>query len=72
MLTLFLDEYNSSFIIYELHSGFYTFKDISEVFLRNLQHENDEDDNAIDFEFDDITKKTRWVVRSGILAIRFG
>ena len=33
------DAYNSSFAIYELEPGIYTFKDISEAFLRILQPE---------------------------------
>ena len=41
-IKLVLDEYNSSFITYELQPGIYTFKDISEALLtffkRNIQH----------------------------------
>ena len=33
---LVLDEYNSSFITYELQPGIYTFEDISEVLLNFL------------------------------------
>ena len=36
-IKLVLDEYNSSFITYELDPGFYTFKDISEALFDILQ-----------------------------------
>ena len=68
---LVLDEYNSSFITYELDLGIYTFKDISEGLLKILQPEYDGYHNAIDIEYDDITVKTKLVVKYGILAIRF-
>ena len=67
---LVLDEYNSSFITYGLEPGIYTFKDISEALLKILQPEYERYHNAIDFEFDDITMKTKLVVRSDIIAIR--
>ena len=38
-IRLILDEYNSSFITYELEPGFYTFKDLSEALLKILQPE---------------------------------
>ena len=38
-IKLVLDEYNSSFITYELEPGIYTFKDISEALLKILQPE---------------------------------
>ena len=68
---LVLDEYNSSFITYELEPGIYTFKDISEALLKILQPEYEGYHNTIDIEFDDITMKTKLGVRSGIIAIRF-
>ena len=68
---LVLDEYNSSFINYELEPGIYTFKDISKALLKILQPEYEGYHNAIDIEYDDNTKKTKLVVRSGIIAIRF-
>ena len=70
-IKLVLDEYNSSFITYELEPGFYTFKDISEALLKILQQEYEEYHNRIDIEFDNITMKTKLVVRAGIIAIRF-
>ena len=68
---LVLDEYNSSFITYELNPGIYTFKDISEALFKILQSEYPGPSNVIDIEFDDITRKTKLVVRDGIIAIRF-
>ena len=68
---LVLDEYNSSFITYELEPGIYTFKDISEALLIILQIEYPGPSNVINIEFDDITRKTKLVVNIGIIAIRF-
>ena len=68
---LVLDENNSSFLTYEISLGLYTFKDISEALFNILQSEYPRSSNVIDIEFDDITMKTKLVVRSGILAIRF-
>ena len=68
---LVLDEYNSSFITYELQPGIYTFKDISEALFNILQSEYPVPSNTIVIEFDDITRKTILVVNSGIIAIRF-
>ena len=70
-IKLVLDEYNSSVITYELDPGIYTFKDISEALFNILQSEYPGPSNVIDIEFDDITRKTRLDVRSGIIAIRF-
>ena len=56
------DENISSFITHELLQGIYTFKDLSEVLLRKLQLELDGVDNAIDFEFDDISMKNKLVL----------
>ena len=62
---------NSKFITYEIDPGIYTFKDISEALFNILQSEYPKPSNVIDIEFDDNTRKTKLVVRSGILAIRF-
>ena len=70
-IKLVLDEYNSSFIIYELQPGIYTFKDISEALFNIIQFEYPGLSNVIDIEYDDLTMKTKLVVRSGIIAIRF-
>ena len=70
-IKLVLDEYNSSFITYQLQLGIYTFKDISEALFNILQTEYPGPSNVIDIEYDDITMKTKLVSRSGIIAIRF-
>ena len=48
----------------------YIFKDLSEVLLRNLQLEFEGVDNAIVIEFDDVSMKTKLVVRSDIIATK--
>ena len=68
---LVLDEYNSSFITYELEPGIYTFKDISEALLKILQPEYDGYFNAIDSKYDGIIMKTKLEVRAGNISIRF-
>ena len=68
---LFLDEYISSFITYELNPGIYTFKDITEALFNILQSECPGPSNVIDIDFDNITMKTILFVKSGIIAIRF-
>ena len=70
-IKLVLDEYNSSFITYELEPGIYTFKDISEALFNIIQFEYPGPSNVIDIEYDGITMKTKLVVQSGIIAIRF-
>ena len=68
---LVLDEYNSSFITYELQPSLYTLKDISEALFNILQTEYPGPSNVIVIEYDDITTKTKLDVGSGIVAIRF-
>ena len=68
---LVLDEYIWSFTTYELEPGPYTFKAISKALLNILQLEYSGPSKVIDIEIDDITMKTKLVVRSGIIAIRF-
>ena len=70
-IKLVLDEYNSSFITCDLDPGIYTFKDISEALFNILQSDCPGDCNVIDIEYDDIKMKTKLVVQSGIIAIRF-
>ena len=70
-IRLVLDKNNSSFFTYELLPGIYAFKGLSEFLLRFLQPEYEGYHNANDFEFDDLTMKTKLVVRSGIIVIRF-
>ena len=66
-----LDEYNSSFTTFELQPCIYTFKDNSEALFNILQTEYPGPIKVIYIEFDDITRKTKFVVENGILAIRF-
>ena len=70
-IKLVLDEYNSNFITCELDPGIYTFKDISEALFNILQTEYPGSSNVIIIEYDDITEKTKLVVRDGIIATRF-
>ena len=70
-INLVLDEYNSNFITYKLTPGIYTFKDFSETLFNILQPEYPGPGNVVDIEYDDITLKTKLVVRYGIIAIRF-
>ena len=69
-IRLFLDEYNSSFDTYEVDPGIYNFKDLSEALFNILQHENPESSSEIVIEFDDITRKIKLVVNSGIIAVK--
>ena len=68
---LVLEEYNSSFITYELESGIHSYKDLSKALFNILQQENPSSNSEILIRLDDITRKTKLVVRSGIIAIRF-
>ena len=70
-IKLVLDEYNSSFFTCELDPGIYTFKDISEALFNILQSDCPGDCNVIVIEYDDINMKTKLVVQSGIIAVRF-
>ena len=71
ILKLVLEEYNSSFITYEISPGIHTFEDVSEALFNILQLEYPRPSNAIVIEIDDITRKTKLVVRTGIIAIKF-
>ena len=68
-IRLVLDEYNSSFITYELKPGLYIFKDISKALFNIIQPECDLYNNSIDIDYDHNTMKTKSVVRPGIIAI---
>ena len=70
-IKLVLDEYNSNFITYELAPGIYSYRDIAEAVFYILQTEYPQSGSEILIRLDDITKKTKLVVRSGIIAIRF-
>ena len=70
-IKLFLDEYNSNFVTYELQPGKYTFKDISEALFNILRSKYPGPSNVIVIEYDDITMKTKWDVKSGVIAVKF-
>ena len=69
-IKLVLDEYNSNFITYELEPGIYSYRDIAEALFYILQSEYPSSGCEILIRLDDITRKTKLVVRSGIIAIR--
>ena len=70
-IKLVLDEYNSSFITYELQPGIYIFKNFSEAIFNIIQIEHPGPSNVIVIEYDDITMKTKLDVKAGIIAVRF-
>ena len=70
-IKLVLDEYKSSFITYELQPGIYSYREISEALFYILQSEYPQSGSEILIRVDDITRKTKLFVRSGIIAIRF-
>ena len=70
-IKLDLDENISSFITYELEPGIYSYREISEALFNILQLEYPSSDSKILIRLDDITRKTKLVVDSGIIAIRF-
>ena len=70
-IRLVLYKYNSSFFTYDLQPGIYTFKDLSEALCNILQLQFPSSNNGIAVELDDITRKTKLVVKSGIIALRF-
>ena len=70
-IKLVLDENNSNFITFELEPGIYSYRDIAEAVFYNLQSDYPQSNSEILTRLDDITRKTKLVVRSGIIAIRF-
>ena len=70
-IKLVSDENISSFITYKITPGIYAFKDLSEALFNILQLEYPESSSEIVIEFDDITRKTKLAVKSGIIAKRF-
>ena len=70
-IKLVLDEYNSSFVTYELNPGIYNYRDISEALFYIFQSEYPSSDSENLIRLDDITRKTKLVVNSGVIAIRF-
>ena len=69
-IRLVLDKCNASFITYELDPSIYTYKDLSNALFNILQHEYPSSDSKILIRLDDITRKTKLVVRPGNIAIR--
>ena len=69
-IRLVLDEYVSSFITYELELGIHAFKGLSEALFNILKPEDEEFNNTNVIEFDNITMKTKLVVRAGIVAMK--
>ena len=67
---LVLDKYKSSFKTYEVPPGIYTFEDLFEFLAFIIQREN-YPNHSSDIELDDLTMKTKLVVRCGNIAIRF-
>ena len=72
-IKLVLDEYNynSNFVTYKLERGIYSYRDMAEALYYILQSEYPSSGSEILIRLDDITRKTKLVVRSGIIAIRF-
>ena len=68
---LVLDEYNSSLITYEIELGIYTYKDLSEALFYILPSEYPASNSEILIRLGAITRKTKLVVRPGIIAIGF-
>ena len=70
-IKLVLDEYNSSFITYESEPGIYSYREISEALFNILKLEYPSSDSENLIRLDEITRKTKLIVNSGIIAIRF-
>ena len=70
-IQLVLDEYNSNFITYEIEPGIYSYRDIAAAVFYILQSDYPQSNSEIIIRLDDITRKTKLVVRSGIIAKRF-
>ena len=70
-IKLVLDENNSNYITYELEPGIYSYRDIAEAVFYILQSDYPQSNSEILIRLDDITRKTKLVVRSGIIAVRF-
>ena len=68
---LVLDEYISNFLTHEVERCLYISKDLSEVFLRSLQSEIEGVNKMVDNEHDNISMKSKMIVKPGIIAIRF-
>ena len=58
-IKLVLEEYNSSFVTYELDPGIYNYKDLAIALFNILQHEYPSSNSEILIRLDDITRKTK-------------
>ena len=70
-IKMVLEEFNSNSITYKLEPGIYSYRDIAEAVFYILQSDYPQSKSEILIRLDDITRKTKLVVRSGIIAIRF-
>ena len=70
-LRLILKEYISNFITYELQPVIYISMDLSDALVFIIQPDYLSSNSEIVLENDDIIKKTKLVVKSGTIAIRF-
>ena len=70
-IKLVLDEYISNFITYDLEPGIYSYRDIVEAVFYILQTDYPQSNSEFLIRLDGITRKTKLVVRPGIIAIRF-
>ena len=70
-IRLVLDERKSSFITLDLEPGIHTFKALSEVPYKLLPPKYVVFNNSFDIDADDITMKTKLVVKPGVIAIKF-
>ena len=70
-IRLVLDKYNSSFNTYEIEPGIYTFKNLSESLFNILHPRHPTSSDTFVVELDDITRRTKLILGSGIIAIRF-
>ena len=71
VLKLVLDEYNSSFITYKFEVGVFSYREISEALFYVLQSEYPQSGSEILIRLDDVTRKTKLIVNSGSIAIKF-
>ena len=70
-IRLVLDKCISSFITFELQPGIYTFEILFEALFNILQLKYPKSSSAVVIQFDDITMKTKLIVRPGIIAKMF-
>ena len=69
-ISLVLYEYIYFFIFHEIIPGVYTLKNLSEVVSRNSQLGFDGFSNSIDIEFNDVSIKSKLILRPEFFALR--